>query len=66
MPPKLRRMTRLAYQAFPLDVFCKHIHQVTRSRTESSYGLVRKAKKAKTNVGDASTKTKQDEMGTLL
>jgi hypothetical protein len=51
MPPKRLRETKLAYQAFPLDIFRKHINQEVRSRTESSYWLARKrAKAANTNV----------------
>jgi hypothetical protein len=42
MLPKQLHETRLAYQAFPLEVFRKHILQEARSRKETPYWLAKK------------------------
>jgi hypothetical protein len=47
MAPKDLRNTRPEYQAFPLDVFRRHIHQEKRRLLQSSYRLFQKDQKAK-------------------
>jgi hypothetical protein len=56
-------MEELAYQDFPLDVFHKHIHQVTRGWTDSLYWLARRDRK----IAGAAPQAKQEvEIGTLV
>ena len=43
--PRELHQARVEYQAYPLDVFRKHIHQETRSRRETAYWLVKKQQK---------------------
>jgi hypothetical protein len=46
-------MSREEYQAFPLEVFRKHLHQEVRSRVETPYWLEYKAKKKRAAASGA-------------
>jgi hypothetical protein len=44
MTPKQLRNTRQEYQAFPLNIFRKHLHQERQRRIKKSYWLYKKQK----------------------
>jgi len=50
--PREFHQARVEYQAYPLDVFWKHIHQETRSHRETAYWLVKKQQKKTLNCVD--------------
>jgi hypothetical protein len=45
--PRHLHATDVAYQAFPVDVFQKHIHQETSSNRESNYWLAKRSGRAR-------------------
>jgi hypothetical protein len=58
--PKSLWTTREEYRAFPLKVFCKHIHQEVSSRVETPYWLEYKAGKLR-RAAAASSANNDDE-----
>ena len=46
MWPRKLRMTRLSYQEFPSDVFCKRVHAEKRKQREAAFWVDKRNKKA--------------------
>jgi hypothetical protein len=58
-PSQLYNM-REEYQAYPLDVFRKHIHQECNRRLKKSYGMFKQEKKEKKTRKNGAAQNRQD------